>query len=320
MRAVVLLEFGKPVKLKVEEIATPEPGEGEILVAVKAAGINPSDVKNVEGAMHGTTLPRVPGRDFAGTVVRGPARLMNQEVWGTGGDIGFTRDGSHAEYILLPAAAVVARPKALAVEAAGSAGLVFVTAWSALITAAQVNAGDTVLVIGAAGGVGSAAVQIAKWKQARVLAAVRDEKELERARGGGADEVINTADVRLVDAVRSMSSGGPNVVFDTTGKMFAESIECAAPDGRLPIITAPPDGKVTFNLRGLYRKTLRVLGVDTRQIDAVASAKLLGEMNAQFESGAFKASAGQAFDLSAAADAYEKSASGGQRVYLTMER
>src|SRR5579883_2177359 len=98
MRAVVLREFGKPAKLKVEEIATPEPGEGEILVAVKSAGINPSDVKNVEGAMHGTTLPRVPGRDFAGTVVRGPANVLGREVWGTGGDIGFTRDGTHAQY------------------------------------------------------------------------------------------------------------------------------------------------------------------------------------------------------------------------------
>jgi NADPH2:quinone reductase len=118
MRAIVIHQFGDPKTLKVEEVPIPEPRGDEVLVAVKAAAINPSDVKNVAGAMHGTTLPRIPGRDFAGIVVRGPGDLMDREVWGTGGDISRTRDGSHAEYLLLPQAAVTLKPAALSMEAA----------------------------------------------------------------------------------------------------------------------------------------------------------------------------------------------------------
>src|SRR5471032_3054782 len=113
MRAIVIHQFGDPKQLKVEEVPTPEPHGEEVLVAVKAASINPSDVKNVAGTMHGTTLPRIPGRDFAGTVVKGVADLIGREVWGTGGDIGFMRDGSHAQYIRLPKTAVALKPAAL---------------------------------------------------------------------------------------------------------------------------------------------------------------------------------------------------------------
>ena len=87
MRAAVIRKFGS---LTVEEVPSPEPRGDEVLAEVRAAAINPSDVKNVAGAMHGTTLPRIPGRDFAGVVKRGPADLVGKEVWGTGGDIGFT--------------------------------------------------------------------------------------------------------------------------------------------------------------------------------------------------------------------------------------
>ena len=87
MRAVVLRQFGDPKLLKVEEVPTPQPGEGEALVEIRAAGINPSDVKNIQGVMHGTTLPRIPGRDFAGVVVRGPADVLGREVWAQAGTL-----------------------------------------------------------------------------------------------------------------------------------------------------------------------------------------------------------------------------------------
>src|SRR5689334_7113991 len=120
MRAVVIREFGDPSHLRVEDVPTPEPRVGEALVRVDAASINPSDVKNVAGAMHGTTLPRIPGRDFAGVVVVSPQDLVGREVFGTGGDIGFVRDGSHAQFILLPIAALTARPLRLSINQAGS--------------------------------------------------------------------------------------------------------------------------------------------------------------------------------------------------------
>src|SRR4051812_6767323 len=223
MRAVVIHKFGDPKDLRVEEIPTPVPGHGEMLVEVRAAAINPSDIKNVTGAMHGTTLPRIPGRDFAGVVVGGTNGLVGREVFGTGGDIGFTRDGSHAQFILLPIAALTPKPSRLSMDQAGSAGLTYVTAWSAMVTAAAVSRDEVAVVIGASGGVGSAAVQIAKARGARVIGAVRNDADLATARDNGADEAVNTRSTSVADAVRSMSEGrGAGVVFDTSGMMFAE--------------------------------------------------------------------------------------------------
>jgi NADPH2:quinone reductase len=317
VRAIVIHQFGDPKVLKVEEVPTPEPRGDEVLVAIKAASINPSDVKNVAGVMHGTTLPRIPGRDFAGTVVKGAGDLMGREVWGTGGDIGFTRDGSHAEYILLPRTAVTLKPAALSMEAAGTTALVFVTAWAAMATAAGVSSGETALIIGAAGGVGSAAVQIAKARGARVIGAVRSDDDFLAARQNGADEVLNSRSADFVGAVRTITKDrGADVVFDTSGMMFAEGVEMAGRGARIPVITAPADGKASFNLRSIYRKELRVLGVDTRRLDAIACARLLAQMAPNFESGQFKAAPGRSLPLAAAVEAYEQAAHSGGRIVL----
>jgi NADPH:quinone reductase-like Zn-dependent oxidoreductase len=100
MKAIRIAAFSNSLdNLKLETIPDLPLLPGEVKVQVMAACINPSDVKNVQGKMEGTTLPRIPGRDFAGIVVEGPPNLAGREVWGTGGDVGFTRDGSHAEFI-----------------------------------------------------------------------------------------------------------------------------------------------------------------------------------------------------------------------------
>lgn len=174
MLAARINQFGSLENLQLEDVPKPNLADGEILVQIHAAGISPGDVKNVSGNMLHTTLPRTPGRDFAGVVVEGSEALLGQEVWGTGGDIGFTRDGTHAEYIALPQHAISPKPMNLSIEQAGSIGVTYVTAWLCL-NAAQLTAEETVLVIGATGGVGSAAMQIAKWKGARVLGTVRRE-------------------------------------------------------------------------------------------------------------------------------------------------
>lgn len=317
MRAIVIHQFGDPKQLKVEEVPTPQPHDGEVLVAIKAASINPSDVKNVAGAMHGTTLPRIPGRDFAGIVVRGDADLIGREVWGTGGDISRTRDGSHAEYVLLPRTAVTPKPTTLSMEAAATAGLSLVTAWTAMVTVAEVLSGETVVVLGAAGGTGSAAVQIAKARGARVIGAVRSDDDFPSVRQDGAVEVINTRSVNIVDAVRSLTNGrGAEVVFDGSGMMFAEAVEVAGLDGRMPVIAAPPDGNAAFHLRSLYRKGLRVQGIDTLRLDAIACAELLAQMMPGFESGQFKAKPGKPLPLAAAGEAYGQAAHGGGRIVL----
>jgi NADPH2:quinone reductase len=107
MRAAYITAFSKSLEnLRVENVPDPVVTAGEARIKILAASVNPSDVKNVQGKMEGTILPRIPGRDFAGIVADGPANFLGTEVWGTGGDVGFTRDGSHAEFIVVPVGAL----------------------------------------------------------------------------------------------------------------------------------------------------------------------------------------------------------------------
>jgi NADPH2:quinone reductase len=111
MRALKFDQAGSLDDLHMEEVPLPTPAAGEVLVEIKAAAINPSDIKNVQGEMHETTVPRIPGRDFAGMIMKGPDQLLGQSVFGSGGNLGFGRDGSHAEYLTIPATAVLPLPR-----------------------------------------------------------------------------------------------------------------------------------------------------------------------------------------------------------------
>src|SRR5208282_3029410 len=156
MKALRFAAFGPPSVLRIEEVSIPEPGEGEALIHVKAAGINPSDIGNVAGRFKSTTLPRTPGRDFAGIVVKGE-RHEGDEVWGSGPKLGIVRDGSHAEYIVVAAKMLSSKPKSLSMAQAATIGVPYITAWASVVNTAQIQAGETILIIGAAGAVGQAA-------------------------------------------------------------------------------------------------------------------------------------------------------------------
>ncbi len=318
MQAILIQNFGDPSQVKLQEVPTPEPKADELLIQVKAATINPSDVKNVAGKMHGTTLPRIPGRDFAGTVVRGPADLLGKDVWGTGGEISRTRDGSHAQFLLLPRTSVALKPANLSMESAGAAGLSFVTAWQAIVTVGQIKPGETALIFGTTGGVGSAALQIAKAHGARVIAVVRSNEDIPTVKSDGADEALNARTTNIPDAVRQLTAGnGAHLSFDSSGMMFNEAIESAAPDARIPVVAASPDGTTTFNLRTLYRKMLTVKGIDTLRIDSTTATKLLTQLTPGFEKAQYKLKPPRPIPLSQAPEAYAQAAKGGGRIVLT---
>jgi NADPH:quinone reductase len=153
MKALRFSTFAEDFQnLSVEELPDPAVRPGEARIKVMAACINPSDVKNVQGKMAITTLPRTPGRDFAGIVVEGPEDRINTEVWGSGGDIGLTRDGSHAELLVIPAEAISPKPKNLNFEEAACVGVNFLTAYQGLFHCAKLQQGETLLVTGAQGG------------------------------------------------------------------------------------------------------------------------------------------------------------------------
>jgi NADPH:quinone reductase len=123
MRALQFSEFGPPSNLRLAELPDPKPDAVTAVVKVAAASITPSDVKNVQGKMEHTTLPRVPGRDYAGTVVSGPTEWIGAEVWGTGGEIGYMINGSHAELIAVPIASLRRKPRSLSLQQAAAIGV-----------------------------------------------------------------------------------------------------------------------------------------------------------------------------------------------------
>src|ERR1700761_1657313 len=169
MRDLRFTEFGDPDVLHVTDLPDLTGTVEEAVIRVEAASVNPSDVKNVAGAMDWTVLPRTPGRDFAGVVVSGPPEWQGAAVWGTGGDTGFTRDGSHAELMSVPVDALVAKPERLSFDEASAVGVNFVVAWYGAVETARLAAGETIAIFGVSGGVGGAVAQIAHVLGAKVI-------------------------------------------------------------------------------------------------------------------------------------------------------
>jgi NADPH2:quinone reductase len=307
MRALRLEKFGSVTDLEVRDVEKPHASRGQVLVEVWSAGINPSDVKNTTGALKQTTLPRTPGRDGAGIVVEGSDALKGAEVWITGGGLGFTVDGCHAEYVLLPEAAVRRKPDSLTLEQAGAIGVPYVTAWLAVIHAAAIRAEETILIGGASGSVGSAATQIAKWKGARVIGADR------RKTGKSlADDYIDTSAEDLGQSVQRLTGGkGVDLVLDTVGgPMFEPYLKTLRRGGRQVEISCTGDRRVSFDLIDFYHQELTLHGVDSLKWELEESADILDQLKPGFDSGALVPPVTQAYSLAHAKDAYEAIASG----------
>ncbi len=325
MRALRFARYGAPDVLELADLPRPEPDAEHAVVRVEAAGINPSDVRNVAGGMEGTTLPRVPGREFAGTVVDGPAAWVGRAVWGTGAALGFSQDGTHAEYVRFPAGALRERPRALDAPEAAGVPVTFLTAWVGLVDDLAVRAGETVVVIGAAGGVGSAVVQLAHWRGARVVGVVRAALPDDAPAAARPDAVVRSGDHAepgaLAAAIREAAGGaGAACGYDTVGgRTFEEHLGGLAQGGRMAVIASPGERRVSFDLITFYRRELRLVGVDSRKHDAHAAARVLGELAAGFESGALAAPrVARTLPLERAREAYEAVQAGSRgRVVLT---
>jgi NADPH:quinone reductase len=311
MRAIRFTAFGDPSVLELADLAGPALSESTALVRVMAASINPSDVKNVAGAMKQTTLPRIPGRDFAGVVEVGPAEWIGAAVWGTGGDTGFTRDGTHAEMIAVPVASLRRKPDTLSFDQAASVGVNYMAAWCGL-EAAGLKAGEMVLLIGAGGGVGGAAAQIARRLGARVIGADRRAPHPDAPIHGIAEKLILGAE-DLPAEVRATTGGqGADVVFDLVGGiMFRNAVNSLALRGRLVEIAATGQREVSFDLPDFYHNESRLYGVDTLKRDLVASAEVLEALTPGFMAGDYRAAPiTETCGLGEAQEAYRKVAAG----------
>jgi NADPH2:quinone reductase len=320
MQVIEFKEFGNPSQLHLAERPLPQADANTAVVRIEAASVNPSDVKNVAGRMSQTTLPRVPGRDYSGVVVDGPKEWINQEVWGTGGDVGFTRDGSHAEYIQVPVVSLVRKPETLSHEQAASVGVTFVTAWCAL-EYAKMSRGETLAVFGAYGGVGGAAIQIAKHLGARVIGIHRGGPEGSTPAANLADFLIDSRDPEMGSLLRAHTAGrGADVILNAAGgPVFAIALDLLAHRGRQVEITSPTERRVTFDLVNFYHNESQLFGVDTLKRDLTASGRILEELRPGFDSGVYQPPiVSKTMPLAQARQAYELVAGGERgRVVLT---
>jgi NADPH2:quinone reductase len=222
VKALLCKQYGLPDSLVLEEVADPVPGEGEVLIDIRAAGVNFPDVLIIQNLYQAKpALPFAPGAELAGVVSAVGPGVTNRTV----GDrvIGSSTWGAFAEKIALPAHRTLPMPDGLDFERASAFVLTYGTSYHALIDRAALRAGETVLVLGAAGGVGIAAIEIAKAAGARVIAAASTAAKLEVCAQHGADEGINYAEENLRERIAALTGGkGPEVIYDPVGGEFAE--------------------------------------------------------------------------------------------------
>ncbi|MFZ0335382.1 MAG: zinc-binding alcohol dehydrogenase family protein [Candidatus Acidiferrales bacterium] len=314
MRAIYIKQHGAVDALKVSEVPKPAIGAGDVLVRVEASGINPSDVASVEGKFAGSVLPRIVGRDFAGQVVEGPSDLIGEEVWGSGGDLGIFRDGTHAEYVAIPRKAVARRPKNLSAEEAAVVGVPFITAFSALVPLGRLKKGEWVIISGAAGSVGQAAIQLARAKGACIVALIKDESEEQKLKSGTVQAIAQSDRGDLNRVVREATSGkGADLALNAAGSsIFGALIEALALGGRQVVFSVAGGRESTLDLLSFYKNQFALYGLDTQKFDATECAGILNELAPLFESGALQPpTIDSRYELSEAAQAYGKVAAGG---------
>ncbi len=222
MKALLCVNYGLPDTLVLTEVPDPTPGPGEVVVRMRAAGVNFPDVLIIQNKYQfKPTLPFAPGSELAGSIHAVGEGVTHVKV----GDavIAFSGHGAFAELVKVHSSAVIPLPAGMPFDLAAAFTLTYGTSWHALKDRAQLQAGETVLVLGAAGGVGLAAVQIAKALGAKVIAAASTAEKLAVCRDSGADELINYTTEDLRERIKAITGGkGPNVIYDPVGGNLAE--------------------------------------------------------------------------------------------------
>jgi NADPH:quinone reductase-like Zn-dependent oxidoreductase len=263
VKAVRIHEDGGPEVLRYEDAPDPEPGEGDVLVELRAASLNHLDVWMRKG-LPSVPKPRILGADGAGVIAGTDERVViNPGIVENGKThiVGETRDGTHAELIALPRDYVHPIPDGLSFEEAAAFPLVFETAYRMLVTRARVQPGEWVLVWGIGGGVATAALSLAKALDARVVVTSSSDEKLERARELGADATVNHATEDVVASVKDVTGGGAHVVVDDVGEAtWKRTLDAARPEGRVVVCGATTGPNPPAALHRIWWKQLSILG------------------------------------------------------------
>lgn len=328
MKAVRFHEHGSIEKLRFEEAPDPQPGPGEIVVRVKACALNYLDLWERRG-LPGIQLPlpHISGSDVAGIVeVVGPGvnhvkpgdktlvcpglSCMQCEFCFRGEEnrcrrysvLGYFTDGGYAEFVRIPAVNALPYPERLEFTDAAAIPLVFMTAWHMLVERCRIQAGEDVLVLGAGSGVGSAAIQIAKFFHARVITTAGSQAKLGKAKQLGADHVIDHTQQKIREEVKRITGKrGVDIVFEHVGSAtWQESMSCLAHHGRLVTCGATTGYDVPLDLRHLFSKEITILG------SYMGSKHELMQVLKLVQAGFFRPIVSQVFPLKEAALAQEQ--------------
>ena len=293
--AIQVHAYGDADQLKHQQIAQSEPQEGEVLVRVHAAGVNPIDWKIRSGMLKAfmpATFPYVPGLDIAGVVEQVGSGVtafkVGQEVFGQ------SPRGSYTEYGITTANSLALKPKALSFDEAATIPVGATTAWQGLFDHGNLQAGQRVLILGGAGGVGHFAVQFARWKGAHVISTAST-NNVDYVRSLGAETVIDYTKTRVEDEVRDI-----DLVLDTVGDAVINSAwSTLKRGGTLITIAAQPD-----------ETKAKELGIRTGRFSAQVSSELLSKFAELIDEGQVKVTVSKTFPLSEAAQAQKLSESG----------
>ena len=299
MKAVRLHKFGGPEVLSYEDAPKPEPGAGEVLVKVMAAGINPVDAMIDSGAMEEMvkhTLPLIPGWDVAGTVDALGAGVIG---FSTGDPVfafaDIRRDGAYAEYAIIAAEALCPKPESVDFTEAASIPLASTTAWQALFDQASLQSGQTILIHGAGGSVGAFAVQFAKVKGAKVIATASGE-DAAYVQSLGADTVVDYKTEKFEDAARGVDMVLDTISGDTQARSWATLRDGGVLITTLPPVTVPPDAAAR--------------GVTGKAFSAHPDGPQLKEISGLIDAGKVKTRVGATFPLAEARQAQETAKNG----------
>ncbi len=279
MKAIRIHETGAPEVMHLEEIETPTPKEGEVLVKVAAAGINYADLSQRQGAyLTRTITPSTMGLEFAGTIAALGPGLTTPAV---GTRVVAFGEGGYAEYAIAPVNSVIPIPDSLDFAHAAAFPVQGLTAYQLLRESAHLEKGESVLVHAAAGGVGTLAVQLAKLMGAgTVIGTASSEHKLALARRLGADVTINYTEDNWAEQIKNATGGkGADIILEMVGGAIAEqSLQCLAPYGRMVIYGAASGEVVQFSGIQLMYKNQAIIGYwlssQLRRADRVARAAM----------------------------------------------
>src|SRR5215813_6247658 len=281
MKAIVLRELGGPENLRLEEVADPQPNPHEVVIKLKAAALNHRDLFIRLGKYAGIKLPIILGSDGAGEVVAVGAEvdrsLIGQTViinpsldWGPNERVqgpafrilGLPDDGTYAQLVKVPAINVHPKPAAWSFEEAAAIPLAGLTAYRAVVTRAQVQKGETVLVTGIGGGVSSFALQIAKARGARVFVTSGSDAKLDQARALGAAGGVNYRNGNWVKEIAALTADtGVDVVIESGGgETFAQTLEVIKPGGRIVTYGATTGAAKQIEVRRIFWKQVNIFG------------------------------------------------------------